>query len=366
MRLFKRKNNRIRRAVTVALIVSITSVIFTGCSKDGGNPGMTQIRIGVVTYDEYDTFITAMTKEMRDWCKEKEKETGVAILLDIVSAKDSQLTQNDQVEKFISKGYDAICVNLVDRTDPTMIIDKAKAADVPVIFFNRELVKEDLERWDKLYYVGSKPEEAGEYQAQIIINDLRKKDRFDKVDVNGNGVIQYVMLEGEAGHQDAVIRTKICVDTIKNAGIQLEKIGDEIANWNKAQAYTKMCNLLEKYPIQIEMIIANNDDMALGAIEAIEEKNPAIIPYVVGVNGTEEALEAVRVRKLNGTVYNDYFGQADAIMLLAYNLSMGNEVPAQLDISSGNTAKSVPIVDGKYVYLPHSIITYDNVQQYIK
>ena len=361
-----RAHKEVRRKITCCLICTLLILMpCLGCgSKEKSLPQ--QIKIGVITYDEYDTFITAITKEMRDFSREKEKETGVAIQLDIVSAKDSQLTQNDLAEKFITKGYDAICVNLVDRTDPTVIIDKAKAADIPVIFFNRELVKEDLERWDKLYYVGARPEEAGSYQAQIIIDELSDPEKFAQIDVNNNGVIQYVMLEGEAGHQDTLIRTKTCTDTLKNAGILIEKIGDEIANWNKDQGYTKMCALLDKYPIQIEMVIANNDDMALGAIAAVEDKRPAITPYVVGVNGTEEALEAVRVRKLNGTVYNDYVGQAYAIMSMAYSLSVGEELPIRITVKSINGVKKVPILDGKYVYLPQEMVTYDNVQKYIR
>lgn len=361
-----RRNKKKYSVIALIICLCMLGMNFTGCSVSSKHELPAQIKIGVITYDEYDTFITAMTKAMHDFCKTKEKETGVAILLDVVSAKGSQLTQNDQAEKFISKGYDVICINLVDRTDPTVIIDKAKAADIPVIFFNRELVKEDLERWNKLYYVGSKPEEAGIYQAQIIINELANPEKFDKIDVNKNGIIQYVMLEGEAGHQDALIRTKICTDTLKNAGVQLEKIGDEIANWNKDQAYTKMCTLFEKYPIQIEMVIANNDDMALGAIEAVEDTNPAITPYIVGVNGTNEALEAVRVRKLNGTVYNDYIGQANAILTMAYMLAVGEGIPDKLTIDCIDGEKSVSITDRKYLYLPHSIITYDNVQKYIR
>lgn len=351
-------------AALIALLICVT-VIFTGCGNSSKNELPSQIKIGVITYDEYDTFVTALTKEMREWCTKKEKETGVAILLDVVSAKGSQLSQNDEAEKFITKGYDVICVNLVDRTDPTVIIDKAKAADIPVVFFNRELVKEDLERWDKLYYVGSKPEEGGALQAQIIIDELSDPEKFAQIDVNNNGIIQYVMLEGEAGHQDALIRTKTCIDTLKNAGFALEKIGDEIANWNKDQAYTKMCTLLDKYPIQIEMVIANNDDMALGAIKAVEDKKPAITPFVVGVDGTEESLEAVRVRKLYGTVYNDSVGQAGAIMTIAFEMAARGEMPEQINIKERNVDMSVPVVDGKYIYLPHSMITYDNVQQYI-
>lgn len=339
--------------LTASILASL--VLFSGCADSNAKELPTHIRIGVSTYDEYDTFISAMTRSMTRWCKEKEKESGITITLDIVSAKGSQLTQNDQVEKFISKDYDIVCVNLVDRTDPTVIIDKAKSNDVPIVFFNRELVKADLERWNKLYYVGAMAEQSGRLQANIIIGDLSDSARFNKIDANQNGVISYVMLEGEPGHQDTLIRTKTCIDTLKNAGVSLEKLGDEIANWNQDQALTKMEALFEKYPSQIEMVIANNDDMALGAIRAIEIMQPSVTPYVVGINGTAEALEAVRTRKLNGTVFNDSVSKAETIMKMAYGLALEGEIPSD-----------ITLVGGKYVYLPYEAVTYDNVQDYIK
>lgn len=332
--------------------------ICTGCSSYKGNSeskDSSTIKIGVSIYNEYDTYIASYARRMSEWCKNKEKETGTKIMLEIVSAKGSQLTQNDQVEKFIAREFDVVCVNLVDRTDATMIIDAAKSADIPVIFFNRELVKEDLDRWDKLYYVGAKAEQSGKLQAQIITDMLRDKASFDSIDINHNGVIQYVMLEGEAGHQDSLVRTRTCIEEIKKAGFSLEKIGDEIANWDRDQAKTQMKSLLERYPIQIEMVIANNDDMALGALQAIEEFGPNDKMYVVGINGTEEALEAVRTQKLGGTVYNDAIGQARCVMSMAFSLATEGSLPDDIEL-----------IDGKYVYLPYEKITYDNVRDYIK
>lgn len=352
----KKIRNCCSRLLNSILVISLifAQLSLSGCT-DGSDAVPTHIRIGVSTYDEYDTFISSVTKYMAEWCKEKEKESGITITLDIVSAKGSQLTQNDQVEKFVSKEYDVVCVNLVDRTDPTVIIDRAKAADVPVIFFNRELVKEDLERWDKLYYVGAMAEQSGRLQAQIIINDLADSKKFAEIDSNHNGIIQYVMLEGEAGHQDTLIRTKTCIETIKDAGFVLEKVGDEIANWNQDQALTKMSALLSKYPSQIEMVIANNDDMALGALQAVEEKKPVTTPYIIGINGTDEALEAVRTRKLNGTVFNDAKSKSDTIMEMAYGLAVDKAVP-----------DTITLIGDKYVYLPYEAVTYDNVQSFLK
>ena len=341
------------RSLTDILILLIVSMFLASCGK-AKEPSIREIKIAVLIYDEYDTFVNSVTKNMVKWCRQREKEDGIRITVDIVDARKNQLTQDDQARKFITENYDVLCVNLVDRTDASGIIDKAMASDTPVIFFNREPVAEDLGRWDKLYYVGAIARQSGELQAKIITDALSDPDKFSKIDVNGNGTIQYVMLEGEAGHQDTVVRTNVCTSAIVDEGFYLEKLGDEYANWDRDQAKAKMLELAERYPFQIEMVIANNDDMALGALDALDECDYALDPFVVGINGTEDALEAIRTMKLDGSVYNDAKGQGEMIMEMAYDLGMGKAFPDTLEL-----------VFNKYVFTPYSIITYDNVQQYL-
>lgn len=358
-----RKENRYFKHIRICaglLFVMIFTMALSGCSTDGllgsgENRTPKNIKIGISIYDEYDTFISNTVQDINEWSKEKENEESITISLEITSANGSQLTQNDQIEKFIDKKCDVICVNLVDRTDATVIIDKAKSADIPVIFFNRELVEEDLERWDKLYYVGAIAEQSGKMQARIVTDALGDTGRFNEIDINDDGTIQYVMLEGETGHQDALVRTQVSIEEIKNAGFSVEKLGDEIANWNRAQAATKMKSLIEKYPWQIEMIIANDDDMALGAIDALEAAGVEHFPLIVGVNGTKDALEMIKTKKMEGTVYNDADGQAETIMSMAYGLAVDGKIPEDIKLD-----------EDKYKYLPYRIINYNNVQSYIR
>lgn len=341
------------KLTAVLIILMLLGMTLTGCESRTNDP-VEEVKIGVLTYDEYDTFINAMTKHMTKWCRQKEKEEDIRITIDIVGAKKSQLTQNDQARKFIAENYDVLCVNLVDRTDASGIIDKAIANDVPVIFFNREPVEEDLSRWDKLYYVGAIARQSGELQAKIITDALSDPERFAEIDVNNNGTIQYVMLEGEAGHQDSLVRTNVCTAALVDAGFSLEKLGDEYANWDRDQARAKMIEFIDRYPFQIEMVIANNDDMALGALDVLQEQDYPLDPFVVGINGTEDALEAIRTMKLDGSVYNDAKGQGETIMEMAYDLGTGKDFP-----------DTIEVIFDKYVFTPYSIITYDNVQQYI-
>ena len=256
------------------------------------------------------------------------------------------------MDKFLSQGYDVICVNEVDRTAASVIIDKAKSANIPIVFFNREPVEEDMQRWDRAYYVGAIASESGVLQGRIVSNLFNQNPEL--VDRNGDGKIQYVMLEGEPGHQDAAIRTEYSIKTVTGAGISVEKLANDTANWQRAQASAKMGQWLKDEEIgpRIEVVFSNNDDMALGAIDAYRAAGIEDLPVIVGIDATPPAREAIKEGTLTGTVLNDAKGQAEAIFELAYALSTGRDVK-----------EAVPRLEGQYVWLPHRTITIGNVMQ---
>ena len=163
------------------------------------------------------------------------------------------------------------------------------------------------------------------------------------------------MLEGEPGHQDAIIRTENAVDTLKNNGIELEKLSYGIANWNRAQAQNRMLLLISQYQNKIELVLANNDDMALGAIDAYKKLNysESALPVFFGIDGTDVGLQAVLDGEMSGTVYNDKEGQAEAMAELAVALV------------SGKGMEDIKFEKDKYIYLPYSKVTMDNVEDYL-
>ncbi len=280
------------------------------------------MRIGVTVYDQYDTFISEMMNCFTEDIQQLQEETGVSITLEVLDASGSQTTQNDEVKTLIGKNCDVICVNLVDRTEPTTITDLAKKADVPIIFFNRELVAEDLERWEKLYYVGADAFQSGTLQGELAAELFMADDSRDK---NGDGICQYVILEGEPGHQDAIVRTELCIQALSDSGLEAEKLSYGIANWNRAQAQTKFAQMLSTYGNDMELVMANNDDMALGAVDALKASgiDRENWPIIIGIDGTSVGLAAVEEGDLSGTIYNDKEGQAEAMLQLAYALTEG-------------------------------------------
>lgn len=333
------------KGLVIGLGIIFLGLFTTACGTERAEAEKDNITIGVSAYNQYDTFVSEMLDAMTAYAEDMEERYGVTVELDIQNADNKQMTQNDHMEYFLEEEYDVVCINLVDRTDAATIIERGKSADTPIIFFNRELVEEDLNRWDKLYYVGANALESGIIQGEIL-NEKLKED-FDEVDKNKDGKIQYVMLEGEAGHQDSLVRTMYAVNTVTDAGYKVERLADEIANWNRDQGKTKMIQWMEEFGTEIEVVFSNNDDMALGARDAMRDagyygNNKIIPPVVLGIDGTKEGIEAVDCGEFLGTVINDSGGQAKGILELAYSVVMDKELHSDLEL-----------LDGKYIRLPY-------------
>lgn len=292
-----------------------------------------------------------MMSDFTEYAASREEESGITINIEIADSSGSQLTQNEQVKNMIEKGCNIICVNLVDRTEPTTITDLAEKNNVPIIFFNRELVAEDLERWSKLYYVGADATQSGVMQGELAADAFKTNKSLDK---NGDGICQYVVLEGEAGHQDSIVRTEYSVNTMIERGVGAEKLGYAMANWNRAQAQTKTAAMLSQFEGKLELIFANNDDMALGAIDALKASglDKEDWPGVVGIDGTDVGLDAVQNGEMLGTVYNDKEGQAREMLNLAFALATDGD------------KSEIPLIDGKYVRLPYQKVTLENVEEF--
>lgn len=297
------------------------------------------IQVGVACYDQSDTFISSLVDCFREQMGTFQSDRyGVAVT--VTDAAGMQRTQNDQIRELISYGCNVLCVNLVDRTDPSDIIDLARENDVPIIFFNREPVSEDMLQWSKLYYVGAYAEQSGVMQGELAAEAIKADSGIDR---NRDGKIQYVVLEGEMGHQDAIIRTENAVDALKKNGISLEKLSYGIANWNRAQAENRMTQMIGSYSDKIELVLANNDDMALGAIDAYEKLNytKASWPVIFGIDGTDAGLEALKGGRMEGTVYNDKEGQAGAMAKLVFSLVTGDGM------------EELEFEKERYIYLPY-------------
>ena len=341
----KIKSFSFRSPLSLALLLVL---LLPACA--GGQEEDDSLRIGVTLYDQDDTFISSMSQNLEQLVQEEENRIGQKITLFISDSRHNQTTQMDQVDRFLARGCDVLCVNMVDRTGAAVIVDKAAAEGVPVIFFNRQPVDEDIQRWEKSFYVGASAQESGTLEGQLVAEAWTSEP--ERWDDNGDGILQYVMLEGEPGHQDALLRTEYTIQTITDQGIEVERLARDTANWNRAQAAARIASWLEEFGDQIEVVLSNNDDMALGAIDALKETGRPLKdwPLIVGIDATAPALEAVEAGQLYGTVFNDSRGQAQAILDLAMALCHGED-----------PAGAVELVDGHYVWLPYQLVTRENL-----
>ncbi|MDR0501938.1 MAG: galactose/glucose ABC transporter substrate-binding protein MglB [Treponema sp.] len=327
----------------VLIFVLLGAMAFAGGGRDkaGGLP-----TIGAAIYKFDDTFMSYMRNTIEELAKGKADLT-------MVDSQNAQPTQNDQVDQFITKKMKSIAINPVDRTAAGTIIDKAKAGNVPVVFFNREPFAEDMGKWDKVFYVGAKAEESGTMQGEIAAEWWKANPSADK---NGDGVLQYIMLKGEPGHQDAELRTEFSIKAVTAAGIKVELLAEDTAMWDRPRAVEKMDAFWARFGDQIEMVFCNNDDMALGAIEALRKagffSGGKYLP-VVGVDATAPALQALSEGTLLGTVLNDAKNQGKATFDIAFALATG--------ASPTTTAGKM---DGKYVWVPYQKVTRDNFKNF--
>ena len=338
-----------RMAIVLSAIIGSLVLALSGCSDQSGQTEKT-LRVGVITYSQDDPFINALTDELKAHLKTMESEER-RIIVSIKSGNDDQQEQNEKVEEMIDAGCDVLCVNLVDRTAPYRIIRMARNENIPLTFFNREPVKEDLMQWDKLYYVGCDAEQSGIMQGEIAAEYINSHPEVDK---NEDGKIQYVLLEGEAGHQDAISRTEYSVKTLMKNDVSLEKLSYQFADWNRGQAENRMNRLISQYGTEIELVLSNNDEMALGAVEAYRKVGiRKDWPVIFGIDGLEDALEAVKDGEMQGSIYNDRVDQAKEMAKMAVTLFEGKD----LDQES--------LKDGRYYFSEYKKVDGSNIEEYL-
>lgn len=314
----------------------------------GSTAHAANIRIGVTIYKYDDNFMSMVRKDIE---KEAENIGGVQLLMN--DSQNDQSKQNDQVDVLLAKGVKALAINLVDPAAAAVILNKASSSGIPVVFFNKEPNAKVMARYPNAYYVGTDSKEAGIIQGQLIEKHWKSTPAWD---LNKDGQIQYVLLKGEPGHPDAEARTKYVISTLNKDGIKTQQLQMDTAMWDTAQAKDKMDAWLSgPNANKIEVVIANNDAMAMGAIEALKAHNKTSIP-VFGVDALPEALSLIKSGAMAGTVLNDAESQAKATLDLAKNLAEGK--PA----TEGTAFK----IENKIVRVPYVPVDKDNLSQFMK
>ncbi|MGL1891006.1 MAG: galactose/glucose ABC transporter substrate-binding protein MglB [Spirochaetaceae bacterium] len=334
-----------KKILSLALVAMVAFTTFANGQKEDG-----KVVIGSNIYSFADNFMNGVVKpELETYAASK----GVEI--QIVDSEGQQAKLNDQVDIFITKGVDVLAINLVDPAAAQAIINKARAAKIPLVLFNKEATEAGvMGSYDKVWYVGTDSAEAGIIQGQMMVKDWKANADWDK---NGDGVVQYVMLKGEPGHPDAEARTVESVKAFTDAGIAVEQLALEAdPNWSTVHGNDKMAAwLTSSFGNDIELVIANNDGMAFGAITA--QKAAGVRLPIYSVDALAQALTHIADGELDGTVLNDGVNQARATVDLAINAAMGKDVTA-------GTSWKVQTNGTKAVRVAYIGVTADNYMEY--
>ena len=302
--------------LTAMLLLSVVPV-WSQASKNATKP----VKVAVVFFDFSNTYLSYMRGGMKAF----EDSLGPNVSVEYFDSRNDQPTQNDQIDTLIAKGFDVIAINPVDPKAASTMIAKAKARKIPLVFFNRCPDSADILSYDKAWYVGTTPEESGVIQAQLIMNAWKNKPSLDK---NKDGKMQYVILKGTPGHPDAEARTKLVVDTMQKAGFATEQLALQPANFKTDEAKNITETWLGRFGDKTEMIICNNDAMALGAVEALKSAGYFTgkkYMGVVGINALSTVVPLIKDDIMLGSVLSDPNFEAEAILTIAVNLVRGIE-----------------------------------------
>jgi len=307
----------------ILLVMVLCALLFSmvGC---GGTPTPAgdEVKVGVAIYTFDDNFMTLYREEIANYFGELSASTGVNYNVNIVDSKNDQATQTGQVESFINDEYDVLIINLVQSSAAAQVIEKADAAGIPLVLINREPTAEDMELSDKVTYVGADARQSGTYQGEIILETANGGD------INGDGKVSYIMLIGDPENIDAQHRTNFSVQALTDAGVTVNELFAQRGDWKQEMGQQLTETALTQFGNEVEVVFANNDAMALGAVQAIEAAGRVVGEdiYLVGVDALAEAVDLVNEGRMTGTVLNDHIGQSHAAVDAAIKFLNGEEV----------------------------------------
>ena len=280
---------------TKAEAAAETTAAAAEAAAAGGN-------IGVCIYKFDDAFMTTYRNALQEILE------GKGYTVTFMDGKNDQAEQNNQINNFIAQGVDALIINPVMTSAADAIINTVKTANIPTVLINREPTADQMSAYDKLCYVGCDARQSGTMQGELILETEKKGD------INGDGKVSYIMIQGDPENIDAQYRTEFSVKALTDAGVEVEQLDLQRGDWDRNKGQEIAQNDLAQCGDEVEVVFCNNDDMAIGALQAITAAGRKVNEniYLVGVDALDAALNEVAAGNMTGTVLNDAKGQAEA------------------------------------------------------
>ena len=314
-----------KKLLSALLCVAMVASLVVGCgakeapaadapaaTEEAASEDAKTYKVGVAIYQFDDNFMTLYRNEIESYFASLETDT-VKYEVTTVDGKNDMATQSDQIQTFITQGMDVIICNLVQTSSAETIIDAVVAADIPLVLINREPLGDN---GDESYpgiidnaevcYVGADARQSGTYQGEIVLA------LDDKGDINGDGKVSYVMIQGDPENPDAQYRTQFSIKALTDAGMEVEELVNQVGMWATDKGQEIAATALSQHGEAVEVIFCNNDGMALGAAAAIEAAGRTVGEdiYLLGVDALEECQQMVAEGTMTGTVLNDHIGQS--------------------------------------------------------
>jgi methyl-galactoside transport system substrate-binding protein len=285
-------------------------------------------KVGVAIYQYDDNFMTLYRNELLNYFKSLETDD---VKYEVIPAdgKNDMAEQTNQVRNFITQQVDVIILNLVQTSSADAVIEEIVNAGIPLVLINREPLGEN---GDESYegilnnptvcYVGADARQSGTFQGEMVA------ELENHGDINNDGKISYIMIEGDPENIDAQYRTEFSIKALTDAGYEVECLDDQVGNWAQAKGQELCANALNIYGDKVEVVFCNNDAMALGASAAITAAGRKVGEdiYLLGVDALEEAVQLVKDGEMTGTVLNDHIGQSHTAVDVAVKLLNGEEI----------------------------------------
>ena len=281
-------------------------------------------KIGISIYQFTDNFMTLYRTELVRYLTEDLGFNPDNVI--VQDGKNDQAEQTNQINNFITDQVDVMILNLVQSSSAPQVTDMCNEAGIPVVYINRQPDETESDRWAsdglKATYIGADARQSGTFQGEEIL------ETENKGDINGDGKVSYIMVQGDPENIDAQYRTEYSIKALTDAGVEVDELLLQRGDWDQAKGQQIVQDALTQYGDDVEVVFCNNDAMARGALQAIQAAGRTVGKdiYLVGVDALTDAVQNIVDGNFTGTVFNDYFSQAQGAANLAVKFLKGEEV----------------------------------------
>lgn len=329
--------------IIVILIGTTQNYLYVNSNAVTGN----QANVAVLVSNPQDPYLNLIIQGLENI----EKNNNAKVKFTFYDTKSNQSIEAETIDTILKSNVDLIMGNLVATNVDTIenFIDKIKQKNIPAVLFNPEppIITSKMNAYKKFIIVTTDPKEAGTLQGKLIVDEWNKNKSI--IDKNKDNIIQYVILHGATTNVGAIERTKSSISTIEDSGIKTQELSRKVLFWNQQLAKEAIDSLFLQSGNKIEMIISNNDAMAIGAIEALQKYgynkgDPQKNIPVFGIDGIPVAQELIKKGFMTGTVFEDPNDTAEALykvgLNLVYNVSPIEDTPYKF--AKGETVIRIP------------------------